>query len=95
MDREIQLQEIQKARDDKMDNIQNTRREQIQQLATKREQCEEKNDEDTCRAGWDVKIDEKRAFYEEQMEIVREQRDTDMEQTRVAMEDSLTNIRTT
>merc|ERR1712039_852179 len=72
-----------------------TRRQQITELTTKRQQCEMEDDQETCRAGWDVKIEAKRAYYEEQTEILREERDTEMEHTRVTMEETLTQVRTT
>merc|ERR1719331_3425628 len=74
LDRETQLETLRRESTERIALIQTTRRQQIQQLLTKREQCDMKNDEETCRAGWDVKIEEKRAHYEEQEEILREER---------------------
>ena len=63
-DRELQLREIRRTGTEAIDYIQTTRRQQITELTTKRQQCEMEDDQETCRAGWDVKIEAKRVQNE-------------------------------
>ena len=74
-EREQQLAALRAAGEEEMDKIQTEKRNEIQELTAKRAQCDTENDEVTCRAAFDVKIDDKRVYFEEQAEILRENRD--------------------
>ena len=92
-EREHEVEKINKQMNEEIETIQTRERQQILQLDAKRQQCEVKNDEETCRSGWDLKIEEKRIHYEEQNELIREERDTKLEVTRVAGEEKLQQVR--
>ena len=64
------------------DIIQIAQRQKMEQFLAKKEQCEDENDEETCMAEWDVKIDDMRIHYEEQRQIVIEERHDDLESVR-------------
>merc|ERR1711884_844556 len=92
-DRETEISSVRSQETMDISIVQSTRRQQIQQYTEQREQCQMENDEVTCRADWDAKIEEKRAHFEEEEEKLREERDKDIEFTRKQLEDELTKIR--
>ena len=70
---------IRMQKNEEIEVIQIALREKIRTILSKREDCEEENDEESCMAKWDSKIEEKRAYFEELMEKVRETRDEETE----------------
>lgn len=95
IEREEQLVKIRHQLNEETEVIQIAQRTKMEQFLSKREQCEDQNDEETCRAEWDRKIDDKRAHYEEQMEIVREEKDEETESVRRRMDAEIERIRVT
>ena len=78
---------------EEVETIQTRRRQQIIKLDADRKKCEMKNDEETCRSGWDLKIEEQRIHFEEQYEILREERDTETVIRRLAGDEKLKQVR--
>merc|ERR1712117_920028 len=68
---------------------------ELQGVLASQEQCAVQGDniEATCRTEWNRQIEETRAHYEEQKEIVREERDLELENTRQNLDAELARVR--
>ena len=65
---------------------------ELERVLTQQEQCEVEEEETACRKKLNKQIEDIRSHFEEQKEMVREERDIELEKTRQDMDATLANV---